>query len=201
MRISELMTMGVACCRPGDTLAAAASVLWNNDCGSAPVVDAAQAVLGMITDRDICMAGMLTGRRLQEILVREAMAEDVAFVTALDSPRDAELLMRKRQVGRLPVVDRHLRVVGMVCLNDLVRWADDGGAGGPTPKDVLHLVRTLAEVGRPRPARPASGDAAAHEPDSPLAEPSGVVGPDAGVAVPTGGPHRPLRQGEAAVAG
>ncbi len=201
MRISELMTKHTACCKPSDSLAAAASVLWNNDCGCAPVIDDAKQVRGMITDRDICMAGMLTGRRLQDIRVGEVMAKDVAFVTPMESPRDAELVMRERRIGRLPVVDQALRVVGMVCLNDLVRWADDGGAGGPTPKEVFHLVRTIAEVGRPRSAPPASVDEGADEPALPLSAPTVVPGANAGVTVPTAAPRRSSRQDEAAVVG
>ncbi len=39
MRVDERMTKNVKCCNTGDSLAAAARLLWEHDCGCAPVVD------------------------------------------------------------------------------------------------------------------------------------------------------------------
>ena len=56
MKVQDVMTEAVRPVAPGDDLATAAMILWDHDCGVAPVVDEAGKVVGVITDRDICMA-------------------------------------------------------------------------------------------------------------------------------------------------
>ncbi len=163
MRVDEQMTKNVATCKTGDSLARAAKQLWDCDCGSMPVVDDRRRVLGMITDRDICMAALTTGKSLADLRVRDAMAKDVASMRPSESVREAELVMRARGVRRLPVLDDQNRLIGLLCCNDLVRWVDDGGANGTTVQDAVHLLRTLATVGRPRTATPGSSQPAARE--------------------------------------
>ena len=57
MRAQELMTRDPACCSPDDTLADAARMMREHDCGAIPVCEhhSPEKVVGMITDRD--MAG------------------------------------------------------------------------------------------------------------------------------------------------
>lgn len=154
MRTVEQMTTGTASCLVTDNLAHAASLLWQKDCGSLPVVDEGNHVQGIITDRDICMAAFVTGRPLAELSVGDSMAEDVAGVGSDDSLLAAEMLMRSRGVHRLPVVDPDRRLLGMLCSNDLLRWVDGGGATGAKPSDAVRLVRTLATIGQPRSSLP-----------------------------------------------
>ena len=52
MRVQDIMTRDVQSCGPESDLAAAAMIMWKRDCGSVPVVNAEQKVIGMITDRD-----------------------------------------------------------------------------------------------------------------------------------------------------
>lgn len=155
MRTRERMTVGTAYCLASDSLAHVASLLWHHDCGSMPVVDEGHRVLGMITDRDICMAALLTGQRLDELSVGGSMANDVSGVGPEDSLLSAEMLMRSRAVHRLPVMDSEQKLLGMLCSNDLLRWVDDGGSAGARPSDAVRLVRTLATIGRPRSSVPA----------------------------------------------
>jgi len=154
MRVEEQMTRKVTTCKTGDSLARAAKLLWDEDCGCLPVVNDRSRVLGMITDRDICMAALITGKSLADLRVRDAMAKDVATMRCAESTQDAELVMRERRVRRLPVVDSQGRLVGLLCCNDLVRWADDPANGAAEPGDAVHLLRTLATVGLSRTRSP-----------------------------------------------
>jgi CBS domain-containing protein len=149
MRVDDRMTRTIVSCDPTDDLATAASRLWENDCGSLPVLDDRGHVVGMLTDRDICMAAMFSGKPLGELRVAAVMTKDVATVREHDSLRDAEMIMRSRSVHRLPVVDDHQRVVGILACNDLLRWVDDGGRADSN-QEAVHLVRTLAAVGHRR---------------------------------------------------
>jgi CBS-domain-containing membrane protein len=162
------MTKQICSCRGDESLAVAARQLWDRDCGSMPVVDDRGHVRGMITDRDICMAALTTGRPLTELRVRDAMGKDVATTRPGDSLHEAEMIMRSRRVRRLPVLDEQNRVIGILSCNDLVRWVDDGGANGSTSHDAVHLMRTMATVGQsPHETRVHPDDAARLAPLSP----------------------------------
>ena len=69
MRIEELMTRSPVTCGPDDTLRETAQKMAGSDCGCLPVTaaDGSQRLVGMITDRDICMAAQLRGRSLDEL--------------------------------------------------------------------------------------------------------------------------------------
>ena len=67
MTVQELMTPFPATCGPADNLAQAAEHMWDADCGIVPVVDERGHVLGVITDRDICIAAATRGRAPAEI--------------------------------------------------------------------------------------------------------------------------------------
>src|SRR5258708_697542 len=56
MRVEDVMTENVKACRPEISLAAAAALLWEGDCGALPVVLDGGKLVGMITDRDIAIA-------------------------------------------------------------------------------------------------------------------------------------------------
>lgn len=125
MRIEQLMSREVQWCRPEDTLDRAARQMWEHDCGSLPVCtsNGTIQVIGMITDRDICMCALFQGRPLHEIRVAEGMTQDLRVCRAEDAAADAERTMRSAQIRRLPVVSRGGELVGVVSLADLAREA------------------------------------------------------------------------------
>jgi len=147
MRNEELMNQPAVCCKDDDTLMAAAGKMWDNDCGSLPIIDAENRLCGMLTDRDICMAAYTRGCALQDIPIHEVMARDVACCTADDTIENAEALMRSRQIRRVPVVNAEHQVVGMLSMNDIARQAASAPGDGVTEHDV---VDTLAAICQPR---------------------------------------------------
>ncbi len=128
VRVHHLMTKTVLSCRPDESLAMAARLLWTGDCGALPVVTGeGRRVVGMLTDRDICMAAWIQGRALSEIPVEVAMAPEV--VTCLPEEDVANVLsrLRERHVRRLPVVDDANQLLGIVSLVDIARAAENLG--------------------------------------------------------------------------
>lgn len=118
------MHSDVAACRAGDPMHVAASLMWRHDCGFVPVADGATGrVEGVVTDRDLCMAALLSGRGLAELTVGDAMARDPATCHPDDDLRAVHATMRERRIRRLPVVDDDGVLVGVVSLGDLVREA------------------------------------------------------------------------------
>src|SRR6266404_9489532 len=123
MNVFEVMTRRVYSCRPGDTLATAAGLMWDHDIGCAPVVDVGGRVVGMITDRDICMAAYTRGTRLAEVDVASVMSRGLHACAPEQSVAEAEDLMRLEQIRRMPVVDGGGKLIGILSLADVAREA------------------------------------------------------------------------------
>ncbi|MFI5398039.1 MAG: CBS domain-containing protein [Candidatus Binatia bacterium] len=122
MNIGQLMTQNVKTCRPQDSLSIAAKLMWDNNCGSVAVV-ADTGLVGVLTDRDICMAAYTQGRSLYDIQVSIAMSKKLFSCKPEDSLATAEKTMRTNRVRRLPVVDADGHLVGILSLDDIAREA------------------------------------------------------------------------------
>lgn len=145
MRIGELMTRDVRAVNSGNTLARAAQLMWDHDIGALPVVDDDGRVIGMITDRDACMAAYTRGQPLAEIIIADAMSTNVVTCGEDASDEEVAKLMASAMVRRIPVIDAHRRLVGMVSLTDLAHAMQRG-------RDVTarEVAETLAAVSAPR---------------------------------------------------
>lgn len=75
MDVKRLMKHKVRTCRPDDSLNEAAQIMWDEACGSVPVVDEHCRPVGFLTDRDICIAAYAQGRILLELKVESAMLQ------------------------------------------------------------------------------------------------------------------------------
>ena len=96
MKAEKIMTSDVATCRPEDTLNEAARIMWERDCGFVPVTAETSdgRVVGILTDRDVCMAAYTRGQRLGEIRVADVMSKDICSCKATDDLDAVEELMR-----------------------------------------------------------------------------------------------------------
>jgi CBS domain-containing protein len=117
------MTQPVYSCNVQDRANAAAQIMWEHDCGVVPVVDGGGRVVGVLTDRDLCMAVHFQNRPLTEIPVSGVMAHEVCTCVADDDVVDAERVMAERQIHRLPVVNEQGSLVGILSLADVARQA------------------------------------------------------------------------------
>jgi CBS domain-containing protein len=125
MIVSDLMTKNPGSVKTHDTLSAAVQIMWNADCGAVPVVDDAGQLIGIVTDRDICIASWSRGLAPNGIFVGEAMTPDPACCSPKDPIAQAAEIMRSKQIRRLPVVDSAQRLVGILSLADIVRVTTD----------------------------------------------------------------------------
>jgi CBS domain-containing protein len=126
MRVQEMMSTDVETCRPDDSVKWVAQAMWKRHCGAVPVVDSNGRVHAMITDRDICMAAYEQGRLLAHIKVWSACSHDVQTCQPTDSVEAAEKVMREAHLRRLPVVDGHGTLRGIITLGDIARRTVDG---------------------------------------------------------------------------
>ena len=141
MKIRDLMTSDVEACRPDTDLAAVARMMWDRDCGCIPVVDAAGALRGVVTDRDICIASA-TRRLLPEYMpASQVMTHPVHACLPDDEVGEALGAMKQYKVRRLPVIDVNGLLKGIISINDIVLAVERGV--GPDPKEI---VSTLAAI-------------------------------------------------------
>jgi CBS domain-containing protein len=120
--VASVMTRAVASCSGNDTLHRAAQIMWERDCGAVPVVDAEGRAVGVVTDRDLCMAAYTRGRPLAAISVASLLSGKLHTCVPSTSLDEAIARMRFERVRRLVVVDpRDQRLVGMLSLADLAR--------------------------------------------------------------------------------
>ncbi len=120
MKLNDLFTRNVVTAGPDEALAGIALRMQKHNVGTVVIVEAARPV-GIITDRDLALA--LGARGLSpQAPVREVMARHVVAVPEDTGVYTATRFIQDRKVRRLPVVDREDRLVGLVSLDDLLRW-------------------------------------------------------------------------------
>jgi len=151
MRVEKIMSHHVTTCGPHDSLEHAASLMWSSDCGTLPVLtgDGARLVSGIITDRDICMAALFQGKPLHELRVEDAMAKQVLTCKASDLLEDAQRLMEKEQVRRLPVLDNDGGLIGILSMADIVRESARAQFSQRPEIVAGEVMATLAKISTP----------------------------------------------------
>ncbi len=152
MHVDKVMNPRPRFVKAHQSLADAVAIMVERDCGWVPVVDDAKRVVGVITDRDICLAAHDRDKRLKNIAVEGVMRTNVHACRPKDRIGDAQAVMRTRRIRRLPVTDADGKLVGLLSLSDLARRAgmnDENKPKGLTSLDVAH---TLAAICEPRSA-------------------------------------------------
>ena len=144
--VRSLMTTHVQVCGEEDSLARAAQLMWETDCGIVPVVENSQ-IVGVVTDRDVCMATYTQGRAPAEIRVGNVMSRRVYDCSVDDSIGSALSLMAQQRVRRLPVTGKDGRLVGMLALADIARWT----RARPEAGIEAVLVESLADISKRSP--------------------------------------------------
>ena len=122
MQVCEIMRDDPVVCFPQDTAETAARTMAEQGTGMLPVVERGSGgkLLGVVTDRDICMRVVAEGRDPKRVRVSECMTSSPVCCGPRDDVRFAMLLMREHQIRRIPVVDAEHRIGGMLTFSNLV---------------------------------------------------------------------------------
>jgi len=152
VKVKNVMDTNVRTCFTSDSLATAAQLMWDHDCGCVPVLNEQGRVVGMLTDRDICMAAFFQGVPIGEIKVSAVMSRQLFDCAADDDLSAAERIIRDKKIRRLPVLDQDGRLVGLLSLTDIARHADDEYARGAANRYVTdaEVARLAADVSKRR---------------------------------------------------
>lgn len=148
MKVKEIMTANPKACTLTDKLADAARLMWDADCGIVPVVAESGKVVGLITDRDICMAAMTKGRNESSIAVEDAISGKLFACKPDDDIHTALNMMRENRVRRLPVIAADGKLEGLLSMNDVVLKAEEA-AGKKVPEltfgDVVNTYKSICQ--------------------------------------------------------
>jgi CBS domain-containing protein len=109
---------------PNDTVLAVSRVLTERGIGAALVRDAAGALLGIISERDIVRGMANQGQGTTQLPAERLMTRDLVTVTPQTPVSEAMELMTRRRVRHLPVLENG-QLRGMVSIGDLVKLRID----------------------------------------------------------------------------
>src|SRR4051812_16290534 len=118
MLIRDVMSRGVATVHPDTSLRDAADLMKELDVGVLPVCDGDQ-LHGMVTDRDITVRAVARGLDPVNARIREVMSDDAFWCYEDQDVSEATHLMDEHQIRRLPVMDRHGNLVGILSIGDI----------------------------------------------------------------------------------
>jgi CBS domain-containing protein len=140
MKVKEIMTAEPKTCSPDTTLAAAANLLWEGDCGILPVVDEGELV-GVVTDRDMYIALATQNMVASQVRVGAVATKTLSTCEPEDDVQAALATMKKNRVRRLPVVGFGGTVLGIISMNDILL-----AAGPNKPVSNEEVVDTLRGI-------------------------------------------------------
>ena len=122
-KLKDVMTRDVKVISPDATLKEAASFMRDEGFGMMPVGED-DRMIGVVSDRDIAMRGVAEGMG-HDARVRDVMSEGVIWAFEDDTLEEGARKMSEHQVRRLPIVDSHKRLVGIVALGDFAVDSSD----------------------------------------------------------------------------
>jgi CBS domain-containing protein len=147
MKVRDVMVEKPVYCEPEHNLGTATELMWNANCGILPVVSKSGKPVGVVTDRDLCIALGTRNRLPGEILVADVMSGKLHSCSPEDDIHTALHTMRKEHVRRLPVIAKDGTLAGVVSLDDVAMHAAE--IVGKTPpelnyKDVVNTYKGIA---------------------------------------------------------
>jgi CBS domain-containing protein len=110
----------VTCVPPVTKVAEVAKTLFEHRIGAVLVRDAAGALLGIISERDIVSALSRDGAACLSMTAAQLMTRVVHTVSPATTPDQAMSIMTTNRVRHLPVLD-HGTLVGMISIGDVVK--------------------------------------------------------------------------------
>lgn len=132
----EIMTEGSEYLKEDASVLDAAKRLAQKSIGAVPVCDASGHLRGLVTDRDLVVEVVATGKDPSKTKVIDLVHGEAVTIGADDSVEEAIKTMKHHKVRRLPVIDG-TKLVGMVSQADIARACP--------PEKVGELVGAISE--------------------------------------------------------
>ncbi len=140
--------------RKNNTVGDAQKIMAEYSIGGIPVVDEAQKLIGIVTNRDLRFENNLA-RPIEEVMTTENLIT-TSHKTTLE---EAALILQRHKIEKLPVVDGSYRLVGLLTYKDITKIKDNPlackdekgrlrvAAGVGVTADTMERVAALVEAG------------------------------------------------------
>ena len=146
MKVKDIMRKPARFCDLDTPVDTAVELMHKNACGCLPVIGEGGNVLGIITDRDICIALGTRDKKASQLLVKEVVPLRLFTCTADDDIHTALTTFQSERVRRLPVIDQEGVLQGVLCLDDLALKAKRNARKGDlTYADVVTTFKAICE--------------------------------------------------------
>jgi CBS domain-containing protein len=152
MHVADIMRTEVKTADAEDTFADVAKVMRSNGISSVVVLDTSAKLAGIVTERDIVNLVAAGGDPQTVKVVHGMTRRHLETCTSKTDITDAADQMVSMNIRHLPVVDKG-KVVGIVSIRDLTRWAAEELTGGHEMPDIERsqkALRAASELQRQR---------------------------------------------------
>jgi CBS domain-containing protein len=146
MKVREVMMGSPYYCQPETNLGSATELMWNANCGFLPVEAADGKVVGVVTDRDICIALGTRSRLPGDIVVAEVMSSKLYSCAPEDDIHVALQTMKIGKVRRLPVIAHKGSLVGVISMDDILLRAEPMRLGKEPELSSDEVVRVYRAI-------------------------------------------------------
>lgn len=123
MRIGEICTTSPIACSRDESIQGAALLMRTHHVGDVIVVDqpdGERIPVGIVTDRDIVVSVIALGLDPASLLVGDIMSDDLLSCSENDDVYETIERMRQRGIRRMPVLNAHGSLSGIVSVDDLL---------------------------------------------------------------------------------
>ena len=137
---SDVMTKDLVYVLPDESVANVAQLMKKEDIGPVLIVDNEEnkTLVGIVTDRDLALKVVGEGRDPKNTKVEDVMTVKVVTSRAGDSVENAMKAMAQYQLRRIPVVDDHNHLVGIISQADVATRLDE-------PKKTAEVVKEISK--------------------------------------------------------
>ena len=150
MKTRDVMMGTPYYCQLDSNLGSATELMWTGNCGFLPVMGTNGKIVGVVTDRDICIALGTRNRAAGDITIREVMSDRLFACSPDDDVHIALQMMKEGGVRRLPVIVKNGTLVGVISMDDLLMRAEGSGIGKQAELSTEEVVRTCRAIDQRR---------------------------------------------------
>ena len=118
MLAKDIMSKRPEFLSPTVSLKEAANHMRTHDYGFIPVGEN-DRLIGAVTDRDIAIRAVATGKDPAKTTLRDIMTKGIHYCFESDSVETAAQQMEKLQIRRLAVLNKEKRLTGIISLGDI----------------------------------------------------------------------------------
>ena len=141
MLVKDIFTKEPVTCTPRTSLDLVIQQMVERNCGFMPVIHPDGSIVGVVTDRDICLALASHRRTVAHVAAEEAMTHPAFSCLVDDNVTKALNTMRSKRVRRLPVLNRAGRLQGVISMDDIIIAAAEHD--DPLIADIVATLRVI----------------------------------------------------------